>query len=140
MPPSEAEKQGYERASKHHYYPRGSSCKGIGEEGIISGLKRLKVQEQKFSAELDAVLKQYAELREQAADFEPLELYQARQALRSDKEQSAIRKVQNTYGKAYNSMTMFDAKREMANLLGEEAGSRSLRERLRQKESKHCVL
>lgn len=93
----------------------------------------MEEQEQKFSAELDAALKQYAELQVQAADFEPLELYQARLDIRSDKEQSAIRRVQNSYGKAYNSMTMFDAKQEAANLLGEEAESRSLRERLRQK-------
>lgn len=99
-----------------------------------AGLKKLEEQEQKYSAELDNALKQYAELKEQAAEFDPLELHQARQALRSDKEQSAIRRVQNTYGKAYNSMTMFDAKRETANLLGEEAESRSIRDRVRQKE------
>lgn len=34
----------------------------------------------------------------------------------------------------YNSMTTFDAKRETANLLGEEAESRSLHKRLWQKE------
>ena len=97
-------------------------------------LKKLEEHEAWYAVELDAALKQYAELQKQAAEFEPLELYQARQSLRSDKEQSAIRRVQNTYGKAYNSMTMFDAKRETANLLGEEAESRSLRDRLRQKE------
>lgn len=99
-----------------------------------AGLKKLEEQEMKYAAELDNALKQYAELQEQAADFEPLDLHQARQEIRSDKEQSAIRRVQNTYGNAYNSMTMFDAKHEMANLLGEEAESHSLRERLRQKE------
>ena len=99
-----------------------------------AGLKKLEEQEMKYAAELDNALKQYAELQEQAADFEPLDLHQARQEIRSDKEQSAIRRVQNTYGNAYNSMTMFDAKHETANLLGEEAESHSLRERLRQKE------
>ena len=99
-----------------------------------AGLKKLEEQEMKYAAELDNALKQYAELQEQSADFEPLDLHQARQEIRSDKEQSAIRRVQNTYGNAYNSMTMFDAKHETANLLGEEAESHSLRERLRQKE------
>lgn len=99
-----------------------------------AGLKKLEEQKMKYAAELDNALKQYAELQEQAADFEPLDLHQARQEIRSDKEQSAIRRVQNTYGNAYNSMTMFDAKHETANLLGEEAESHSLRERLRQKE------
>ena len=99
-----------------------------------AGLKKLEEQEMKYAAELDNALKQYAELQEQAADFEPLDLHQARQEIRSDKEQSAIRRVQNTYGNAYNSMTMFDAKHETTNLLCEEAESHSLRERLRQKE------
>ena len=113
-----------------------SSISSVKKEIVKSeaGLKKLEAQEQKYAAELDHALKQYAELQEQTAEFEPLELHQARQALRSDKEQSAIRRVQNTYGKAYNSMTMFDSKRETANLLGEEAESRSIRERLRQKE------
>ena len=106
--------------------------KEIAKSG--AGLKKLEEQEMKYAAELDNALKQYAELQEQAADFEPLDLHQARQEIRSDKEQSAIRRVQNTYGNAYNSMTMFDAKHETANLLGEEAESHSLRERLRQKE------
>lgn len=57
-------------------------------------------QKQKYATELDNALKQYAELQEQAAEFEPLDLHQARREIRSDKEQSTIRRVQNTYGKA----------------------------------------
>ena len=37
-------------------------------------------QEQKYSAELDKALDEYAELKAQAADFDPVELYEARQA------------------------------------------------------------
>jgi len=99
-----------------------------------ASLKKLDQQEKKYAAELDAALQQYAELREQAAEFGPLELLEARQALRPNKEQSVIRRLQNTYGNSYNSMTLFDSKRKTANLLGEEAESRSIRERMKQKQ------
>lgn len=99
-----------------------------------AGLKKLEEQELKYAAELDAALKQYAELKEQSADFDPIELYWARQALRPDTEQSAVYRLQDTYGDRYNLFIMYDSKRETASLLGEEAESRSVRERLRQKE------
>ena len=45
-----------------------------------TGLKKLEAQEQKYSAELDKALDEYAELKAQAADFDPVELYKERQA------------------------------------------------------------
>ena len=48
-------------------------------------LKRLEEQEQKYSAELDAALNEYAGLREQAQGFDPVQLYEARQAIRPGK-------------------------------------------------------
>ena len=45
-----------------------------------AGLKKLEAQEQKYSAELDKALAEYADLKAQAADFDPMELYAARQA------------------------------------------------------------
>ena len=54
-------------------------------------LKRLEEQEQKYSAELDAALNEYAGLREQAQGFDPVQLYEARQAIRPGKEQEAER-------------------------------------------------
>ena len=39
-----------------------------------AGLKTLEVQEQKYSAELNKVLDEYAELKAQAADFDSVEL------------------------------------------------------------------
>lgn len=47
-----------------------------------AGLKKLEAQEQKYSAELDKALDEYAELKAQAADFDSVELYKARQVLR----------------------------------------------------------
>ena len=41
-------------------------------------LKRLEEQEQKYSAELDAALNEYAGLREQAQGFDPVQLYESK--------------------------------------------------------------
>ena len=53
-----------------------------------AGLKKLETQEQKYSAELDKALTEYAELKAQAADFDPVELYKARQVIRPAQERS----------------------------------------------------
>lgn len=99
-----------------------------------SALKKLEAQEAKYSAELDAALKEYGELKEQASEFDAGELMEARLAIREEKERSAVTRVQDAYGERYDSLMMFDSKRDVANLLHEEAEARSVRERLRQKQ------
>ena len=99
-----------------------------------SALKKLEEQEAKYSAELDAALKEYSELKKQASEFDAGELMEARLAIRGEKERSAVTRVQDTYGEKYDSLMMFDSKRDVANLLHEEAETRSVRERLRQKQ------
>ena len=47
-----------------------------------AGLNKLEAQELKYSAELDKALAEYADLKSQAADIDPVELYKARQAIR----------------------------------------------------------
>ena len=54
-----------------------------------AGLKKLEAQEQKYTAELDKALDEYAELKAQAADFDSVELYKARQVLRPAQEKTA---------------------------------------------------
>ena len=99
-----------------------------------SALKKLEAQETKYSAELDAALKEYSELKKQASEFDAGELMEARLAIREEKERSAVTCVQDAYGEKYDSMMMFDSKRDVANLLHEEAETRSVRERLRKKQ------
>lgn len=101
-----------------------------------AGLKKLEASEAKYAAELDNALKQYAKLQEQAAEFAPVELYEARQAIRYDHERSAIQCVQGAYGNKYNLLLMLDSKRDVSELLNEEVEARSLRERLRQKQQR----
>lgn len=99
-----------------------------------SALKKLEAQEAKYSAELDAALKEYSELKKQASEFDAGELMEARLSIRGEKERSAVTRVQDAYGEKYDSLMMFDSKRDVANLLHEEAETRSVRERLRQKQ------
>ena len=105
---------------------------------LEDGLKKIEASEAKYAAELDNALKQYAELQEQAAEFDPVELYEARQEIRSEHERNATRRIQNAYGDKYDILRMYDSKRSVANLLNESAEERSLTERLqaKQKEKK----
>ena len=58
-------------------------------------------------------------------------LMDARLAVREEKERSAIDKVKAAYGEKYDPMMMHDSKRDVADLLHEEAEVRSVREFLR---------
>ena len=101
---------------------------------LESALKKLSEQEEKYSAELDAALKQYTELKKQAAGMDAAELMDARLAVREEKERSAVDKVKSAYGEKYDPMLMHDSKRDVANLLHEEAEARSVREFMRRKQ------
>ena len=99
-----------------------------------TALKNLEKQESKYSAELEDALKQYADLKAQAADVDAVELMDARLDIRPDRERSAADRVKAAYGDKYDPLMMYDSKRDVANLLREEAEERSIRERLRQKQ------
>lgn len=101
-------------------------------------LQKLSEQEEKYSAELDDALKQYAELKEQAAGMDAAELMDARLAVRDEKERSAVDRVKAAYGEKYDPIMMHDSKRDVADLLHEDAEARSIRERLRQKQQQQA--
>ena len=98
-----------------------------------TNLARLEQQEKKYTTELNAALAEYAELKTQASDFDPDELAVAQLEIRPQKEASAESRVRAAYGDKYDFWTMIGAKREVAELLGEEE-PRSIREHLRRKE------
>ncbi len=98
-----------------------------------ANLVKLEQQEQKYTAELDAALVEYNELKAQAAEFDPDELAMAQLEIRPQKEATAESKIQAAYGEKYDFWTMIGAKRDVAEMLGEEE-PRSIRERLRRKE------
>ena len=102
-----------------------------------TALKNLEKQESKYSAELEDALKQYAELKAQAADVDAVELMDARLDIRPDRERSAADRVKVAYGDKYDPLMMYDSKRDVANLLMEEAEARSVREFLRKQHKLH---
>lgn len=101
---------------------------------IESTLKKLEEQEKKYSAELEDALAEYEKLREQAKEADADELMDARLALRPNRERSAVSRIQAAYDGKYDPLMMYDSKSDVSDLLHEEAESRSIRERLRQKQ------
>lgn len=93
-----------------------------------AGLKKLEAQEQKYSAELDKALDEYAELKAQAADFDSVELYQARQVLRPAQEKAAERQLEETLQKKPSLIMLLSAKQEVSRLLGEDTEERQARQ------------
>ena len=103
-----------------------------------AGLKKLETQEQKYSAELDKALDEYAELKAQAADFDSVELYKARQVLRPAQEKAAERQLEETLQKKPSLIMLLSAKQEVSRLLGEDTEERQVRQLImrRQKEQR----
>ena len=101
-----------------------------------SGLKRLEAQEQKYAAELDKVLAEYAELKAQAVDLDPVELHDARQAIRPEKELNAVEQLQRAYGDKYRPLAMLDSKRKASGLLHEYADEQAVQKLKRAQQQK----
>ena len=102
-------------------------------------LKRLEEQEQKYSAELDAALNEYAGLREQAQGFDPVQLHEARHAIRPGKEQEAENRVQQVYSEKYSPLLMFDSKKAVSRMLNEDIEQQAVRRMVRQAQKEHRI-
>ena len=94
-----------------------------------AGLKKFNEQEKTYSKKIDAALQKYAELREQGAEFDSQELYEARQAIRSSKEQLAEQQLQKAYGDKYSTVSMSKSRQEASRLLNDEAEKRAVMEK-----------
>lgn len=99
-----------------------------------TALKNLEEQESKYAAELEDALKQYADLKTQAADMDAVELMDARLDIRPGRERSAADRVKAAYGEKFDPLLMYDSKQDVSDLLNEEAEARSVREFLRRKQ------
>ena len=93
-----------------------------------AGLKKLETQEQKYSVELDKALTEYAELKAQAADFDPVELYKARQAIRPAQEKTAEQQLEDSMQAKPSLIMLLSAKQETSRLLGEDMEERQVRQ------------
>ena len=99
-----------------------------------AGLKKLEAQEQKYSAELDKALDEYAELKAQAADFDPVELYKARQVIRPALEKAVKKQLEDTMHEKPSLIMLLSAKQEASRLLGEDAENRQARQMVMQRQ------
>jgi len=90
-----------------------------------AALKKLSQQEEKYTAELNDALQQYADLKTQSAEFDPDELQDARLDLRPAMERSVVDRVQSAYGDKYDYLMMYDSKRDVADILHEETEART---------------
>ena len=88
----------------------------------------------KFTAELDVAQKEFASLHEQTANFDPVILYDARQAIRPYKEQNAICRVQNIYGDKYKIIAMLDSKRNFSLMLDEYSEVKTIQQMKREQQ------
>ena len=102
-----------------------------------AGPKKLEAQEQKYSAELDKALAEYADLKAQAADFDPMELYAARQAIRLTQEKAAERQLKdsNFMQEKPSLVMLLNAKQEASRLLGGDAEERQARQMIMRRRS-----
>ena len=102
-----------------------------------AGLKKLETQEQKYSVELDKALTEYADLKARAADFNPMELYAARQAIRPTQEKAAERQLtdSNSMQEKPSLVMLLNAKQESSRLLGEDAENRQARQMIMRRRS-----
>lgn len=80
-----------------------------------------------IAAELDAALNEYAGLREQAQSVDPVQLYEARQAIRPGKEQEAENRAQRAYGEKYSPLLMFDSKKAVFRMLHKDMERQAVR-------------
>ena len=103
-----------------------------------AGLKKLEAQEQRYSAELDKALSEYADLKAQAADFDPVELYKARQVIRPALEKAVKKQLEDTMQEKPSLIVLLSAKQEASRLLGEDTEERQVRQLImrRQKEQR----
>ena len=91
-------------------------------------LKKMETREQKYSVELDKALTEYAELKAQAADVDPVELYAARQAIRPAQEKAAEQQLEDTMHEKPSLIMLLSAKQETSRLLGEDTEERQARQ------------
>ena len=100
-----------------------------------AGLKKLETQEQKYSVELDKSLTEYAKLKAQAADFDPVELYKARNAIRPAQEKESEKHLEDAMHEKPSLIMLLSAKQEASHLLGEDAENRQARQMIMRRRS-----
>ena len=93
-----------------------------------SALAELDKREEKYTAELNEALLQYAEYKKQATEFDSGELGAARLNIRPDKQRSAQSRLEAFYGSQYDWLTMASSVHDADIKLDDEINMRDVRE------------
>lgn len=99
---------------------------------LEANLQKLEEREQKYAAELEGALQEYAEVKAQAADLDPVKLYEARQTTRSRYEAATRKKLEQAYGDKYSPLRWVDAKQAQAKLINDSMEENAVRQLARQ--------
>ena len=75
-------------------------------------------------------------MQAQAAEFDPVELYQARQELRPANTQKAVQRLQQIYGEDYSPVFMERSARDVAWQLHEAEEKNRIRKMMRERDGK----
>ena len=101
-----------------------------------NSLKKLTVQEKKYSGELDKAIAEYEELKAQSADVDPVELYDVRHEIRPEYEKAVQEKYTEILGKQPASNAVFNARYNTDKLLHEDDEKFKVRKIARQQKGK----
>ena len=101
---------------------------------LENSLKKLTVQEKKYSGELDAAIAEYEALKAQSVDVDPVELYDARHEIRPEYEKAAQKRYAEILGREPTSNAVFNARYNADKLLHEKDDEREVRWIIRQRE------
>lgn len=92
-----------------------------------NSLKKLTVQEKKYSDELEKAIAEYRNLKAQSADIDPVEFYDMRQAIRPEHEREVQRMYTEIQGKEPTMNDVWDARYNTERLLHEREEKRKVR-------------
>ena len=76
----------------------------------------------------DDIISSYVELKAQATDFDPVELYKVRNAIRPVQEKAAEQQLEDTMHEKPSLIMLLSAKQETSRLLGEDTEERQARQ------------
>lgn len=93
-----------------------------------SALAELDRREEKYTAELNKALQQYAGYKEQSKEFNTGEFGKARLDIRSDKERNALNQILDSYGEHFSRSTFFSSVRDADMKLDDEINMPAVRE------------
>ena len=117
------------RLLEHFSYEDSSAPAAFHKEvaAMESSLKKLTVQERKYSDELDKAIAEYRNLKAQSADVDPVELYNVRQSIRPEHERDAQQRYAEIRGKEPTMNDVLDARYNTERLLHEREERQKIR-------------